>query len=142
MRLNDATVFTGQRDQRNGFWRGKGEIIKNPAVGSFLTIFDPRSIEPLGRCFARGRVLVFTKPDKFIGPNLTGQPQPFTSQPKPFPGHLLPLGVVVANTKMLFKIFLRVFQIVLRLGRDHTQTLSEPARDFLQTLQVRVPILW
>src|ERR1035438_2601329 len=87
-------------------------------------------------------MLVFTKPDKFIGPNLTGQPQPFTSQPKPFPHHLLPLGVVVANTKMLLKVFLRVFQIVLRLGCHHTQTLAEPPRDFLQTLQVRVPILW
>ena len=142
MRLNDATVFTGQRDQRNGFWRGKGEIIKNPAVGSFLTIFDPRSIEPLGRCFARGRVLVFTKPDKFIGPNLTGQPQPFTTLSKPFPGHLFPFIIVITNAKMFLKVFLRVFQIVLRLSRDHTQTLSEPARDFLQTLQVRVPILW
>jgi hypothetical protein len=30
----------------------------------------------------------------------------------------------------------------LRLGCHHTQTLTEPPLDFLQTLQVRVPILW
>jgi hypothetical protein len=87
-------------------------------------------------------MLVFTKPDEFISQNLAGQPQPFTSQPKPFPHHLLPLGVKFANTKMLLKVFLRVFQIVLRLGCHHIQTLADSARDFLQTLQVRVPILW
>jgi hypothetical protein len=43
---------------------------------------------------------------------------------------------------MLLKVFFRVFQIVLRLGCHHIQTLAESARDFLQTLQVRVPILW
>jgi hypothetical protein len=59
-----------------------------------------------------------------------------------FPRHLFPFIIVITNAKMFLKVFFRVFQIVLRLGRDHTQTLSEPARDFLQTLQVRVPILW
>jgi uncharacterized protein involved in cysteine biosynthesis len=43
---------------------------------------------------------------------------------------------------MLLKVFPGVLQIVLRLGRDHIQTLSEPAHDFLQLLQVRTPLLW
>ena len=87
-------------------------------------------------------MLIFTKPEKFIGPNLAGQTQPFTTLSKPFPGHLLPFIIVITNAKMFLKIFFRVFQIVLRLGRDHTLTLAKPARDFLQTLQVRFPILW
>ena len=61
---------------------------------------------------------------------------------KPFPGYLFPFIIVITNAKMFRKVFFRVFQIVLRLGCHHTQTLSEPARDFLQTLQVCVPILW
>ena len=142
MRLNDASVFTGQRDQRNGFWRGKGEVVKNPPVRRRLAILDARGVQPLRQSIARGRMLIFTKPEKFIGPNLAGQSQPFTTLSKPFPCHLLPFIIVITNAKMFLKVFFRVFQIVLRLGSDHTQTLAEPTRDFMQTLQVCVPFLW
>ena len=142
MCLQDAPVFTSQRNQRNGFGRGKSKIVKYPPIGRRLAICNTRGIEPLRQRLTRGRMLILTKPEKIFGPNLAGQPKPLHARPEPFAGHPLSLVVVVADTKMLLKVFLRVFEIVLCLGRDHTQTLSEPARDFLQTLQVRVPILW
>jgi hypothetical protein len=33
-------------------------------------------------------------------------------------------GKIITNAKMFLKVFFRVFQIVLRLGRDHILTLA------------------
>lgn len=142
MRLKDAPVFTGQRDHRNGFGRGESEIVKYPPIGRSVAVFDPCRVDPLRQGFTRGRMLIFAEPQKIIRADFPRQAKPFHAQPIPVTRHPLALVVIVADAKMLLKVFPGVLQIVLRLGRDHTQTLSEPAHDFLQLLQVRTPLLW
>jgi hypothetical protein len=68
-------------------------------------------------------MLVLTEPQKVIGMHLARQTEPSRANALSFPGHTLAFVVVVADAEMLFEVFLRVRQVVLRLGRDHRRTL-------------------
>ena len=72
---------------------------------------------------------ILAQPKKIIRADFPGQTETFRTMAKPFAGHTLSFVVVIPNAEMFFKIFPRVCQVVLRLGRDHGRTLHElPAR--------------
>ena len=124
MSFENPFVFTKQARDRNRFRRGKGEVIKYPPVGHLLAILQSAWCSmPLRQCLTCGRMLIFTQPQKIIGADFAGQAKPFRAHSNPFAGHALSFIVVIANAKVFLKVFPRVFQIVLRLGRDHTRTL-------------------
>ena len=75
-------------------------------------------------------MLIFTQPQKIIRADFAGQSKPFRAQANPFAGHPLAFIVIIANAKMFFKVFLRVFQVVLRLGRDHAPDITRTVRAF------------
>jgi hypothetical protein len=65
-------------------------------------------------------MLILAQPEKIIRPDSAGQIEPLCAEAKPFAGHPLAFIVIIADAEMFFKVFPRVRQIVLRLGRDHT----------------------
>jgi len=75
-------------------------------------------------------MLILTQPQKIFGADFPGQSKSFRAQPNPFSGHALTFIIIIANTAVLLKVFASIFQVVLRLGRDH-------ATDTIRTASAR-----
>jgi hypothetical protein len=130
MGFNYPFVFPQEPSQRHRFrWR-KCKVVKYPAVGNGFAIFFSRGLQFRRQLFARGRVLVLTEPEKFISADFAGQSQPFRTGAKPFAGHTLAFVVVIADTEMFLEVFLGIFEIVLRLRRNHAWDTIRTVRAF------------
>jgi len=66
-------------------------------------------------------MLIFAQSQEVFRPNATNQPQPLRPEALPFTGDALSLVVVIADAEVFLKVFPRVCEVVLRLGRDHAQ---------------------
>ncbi len=120
MSFQNPFVPADQRRHRNRFGRREGEVIKNPAVGGIVAGFvRPRGVQPLRQGLAGKRMPIFTKAGKCFRPDPAVQAEPFRAQTEPLAGHPLTFIVIIADAKMLLKVFLGVFQIVLGLGCHH-----------------------
>jgi hypothetical protein len=64
-------------------------------------------------------MLILAQPQKIIGADFAGQSEPFRAHANPFAGHALAFVVVIADAEVFLEVFPRVFQVVLRLCRDH-----------------------
>jgi len=62
---------------------------------------------------------ILAQPKKIIRADFAGQTEPLRAETKPFASHTLAFIVVIPDAEMFFKVFPRVCQVVLRLGRDH-----------------------
>jgi len=125
MGLKNANVLAKKSRERNGLrWR-KREVEEYPAIGRSLAAFRSRAVQSLRQRLSRYGMLVLAEPQKVIGTHLARQTEPSRANALPFPGHTLAFVVVVADAEMLFEVFLRVRQVVLRLGRDHRRRYTE-----------------
>jgi hypothetical protein len=68
----DRRVTVARKDIVPVWTRSFPISIKNPPIRRRLAILYPRGVQPLRQSIARDRMLVFTKPEKFSGPNLAG----------------------------------------------------------------------
>ena len=64
-------------------------------------------------------MLILAQPQKIIGADFPGQTEPFRAHANPFASHPLAFIIVIPDAEMFLEVFLRVLQVVLRLGRDH-----------------------
>ena len=74
-------------------------------------------------------MLILAQAEKIIRTDFAGQTEPLRAEAKPFASHTLAFIVVIPNAEMFFKVFPRVCQVVLRLGRDHTSDFTRPSDD-------------
>ena len=73
-------------------------------------------------------MLVFAEAEEGVSLNFAGQTQSFRTETDPLAGDALPFIVVIPDTKVFLKVFLRVLQVVLGLGRDHAgESAKAPA---------------
>src|SRR5437660_3362282 len=104
--------------------------------------FHPCGVQPLRERLTRSGILILAQPQEIIGSDFPAQFEPFRSNTNPFAGNALAFIVVITDAEMFLKVLLCVFEIVLRLLRDHgehsvtavgqrsvsaTQTLIDPA---------------
>ena len=75
-------------------------------------------------------MLILAQPQKIIRADFAGQTETFRAEAKPFASHTLAFIVVIPDAEMFFKVFPRVCQVVLRLGRDHTPDITRTVRAF------------
>ncbi len=68
-------------------------------------------------------MLIIAQPQEIIGTDFAGQPKPRRAFTNPFAGNALAFVIVIPNAEVLLEVFPRVFQVVLRLCRNHTRTL-------------------
>ena len=68
-------------------------------------------------------MLIPAEPEEIVGADFAGQSEPFRARPPPLARYALPFVVVVADRKVLLKVFLRIPETVLSLCRDHARTL-------------------
>ena len=61
VRFHDAFVIGHQCRQRNGFGRGKGEVVKDAAVGRSCAVLFANGISSLRQGIARLRILIFAQ---------------------------------------------------------------------------------
>lgn len=66
-------------------------------------------------------MLVFTEAEEGVCLNFAGQTQSFGTETNPLAGDALPFIVVIPDAKVFLKVFLRILQVVLGLGRDHAE---------------------
>jgi hypothetical protein len=64
-------------------------------------------------------MLILAQAEKIIRADFPGQTEPLRAEAEPFASHTLAFIVVIPNTEIFFKVFPRVCQVVLCLGRDH-----------------------
>jgi hypothetical protein len=104
---------------RNRLWRRESEVEEYPAIGRVLAAFRPRRIQPLRQRLAGSRMLILAQPEKILCPDSAYQSETLRAEAKPFAGHPLAFVVVISDAEMFLKVFPRICQVVLRLGRDH-----------------------
>ncbi len=124
MSFKNPFVVAQESRDGNGFRRRESEVIENPAIGRVLAIVCPRRVQPLRQSLAGSRMLILAQPEKIIRADFAGQSETLRAKSHPFPGHTLTLIVVVPDAEVFFKVFPRVRQVVLRLGRDHTANFT------------------
>jgi hypothetical protein len=119
MSFQNPFIVAQESRDGNGFrWR-ECEVVKNPPIGRVFAACRPCRVHPLSQRLACNRILILTQPKKIIRADFAGQSESLCAQPNPFTGHTLALIVVIPDAEMFFKVFPRVCQIVLCLGRDH-----------------------
>ena len=64
-------------------------------------------------------MLILAQAEKIIRSDFAGQAETLRAEAEPFASHTLAFVVIIPDAEMLLKIFPRVCQVVLRLGRDH-----------------------
>jgi hypothetical protein len=84
----------------------------------------------LSQLLAGSRLLILAQAEKIIRADFSGQTETFRTVAEPFAGHALAFVVIIADAEMLFKVFPRIRQVVLRLGRDHTSDTTRTVRAF------------
>ena len=65
------------------------------------------------------RMQIFTQSDKLVHAGDAGESQIFRTLAKPMSGHMLALGVIIADGQMLFEIMLGIFQAALWFDCQH-----------------------
>ena len=65
-------------------------------------------------------MLILAQPEKIIRPHAADQTESLRVEAKPFTSHPLAFVVVISDAEMFLKIFPRICQVVLCLGRDHS----------------------
>ena len=75
-------------------------------------------------------MLILAQAQKIIRADFAGQTETLRAEAKPFASHTLAFIVVIADAEMFFKVFPRVCQVVLRLGRDHAPDNTRTVRAF------------
>ena len=128
MGFQNPFIFTNQARDGNRLRRGKGEVVEDSPVRHFLAILNPCGLQFRRQFFTCGRMLILTQPQKIFGADFPGQSQSFRAQPNPFAGHTLTLIIVITDAEMFLEVFLRVFQVVLCLGRDHATDINRTVR--------------
>ena len=129
MGFKNSLVFTQESRDGNRFRRGKCEIVKYPPISRCSGAIRSASCSCRWvNCFASGRMLILTQPQKIFGADFAGQSQSFRAQPNPFAGHALTFIVIITDAKVFLEVFLRVLQVVLRLGRDHASDITRTVR--------------
>lgn len=73
-------------------------------------------------------MLILTQAQEIFRADFPGQIQPFRAQSNPFADHTLAFIIVIACAEVLLKVFLGIFQVVLRLCRDHRQDNTRTVR--------------
>jgi hypothetical protein len=66
-------------------------------------------------------MLIFTETQKRFRSDLARQAKPIRAESRPLTGHPLPFIIIITDAKVFLKVLLCVLQIVLRLGRDHSE---------------------
>jgi hypothetical protein len=84
----------------------------------------------------------FAEPQEIIGANFAGQTKLFRARSDPLAGHALALIIIIPNAQVFLKVFLGVFQAVLRLGRDHAAKLSKVSAHFVYQIHLRAFDSW
>ena len=142
MGFKNPFVFTQQSRDGNRLWRREREVVEYPPIGRALVTFPPCGVQSLCERLTCGGILILTQTQEFIDADFPGQSESLRTQANPFAGNPLALIIVITNAEMFLKVLLCVFEIVLRLCRDHgehsvtrtrqrsvspTQTLNDPA---------------
>ncbi len=82
-------------------------------------------------------MLIFAEPEEVVGADFAGQSEPFRARPPPLARYALPFVIVVADGKVLLKVFLRIPETVLRLCGDHAGTLHSWRTAFVYLIHNR-----
>ena len=132
MRLDNPSVVADQRGNGNRFGRGKGEVVKYPAIGGlpFFAInplFNPCRFLPERQPFAGLRMKIVAEPDKLIGGGYAGQSQICRALADPLAGDGLPFGVVITNRQVFLEILFGVNRVVLGFWCKHCRQLKSTA---------------
>ena len=118
MRRDNSRIVADQRGDGNRLWRGKGEVVKYPAIGGlpFFAInplFNPCRFLPERQPFAGLRMKIIAEPDKLIGGGHAGQSQICRALADPLAGDGLPFGIIIANRQVFLEILFGVNRVVL-----------------------------
>src|SRR5437867_4474156 len=111
----DALIRTEKCRQRNRLWRRDREVVENAPVGHGALALHPSVVGPLCQGLPGPRMLIPAEPEEIVGPDFAGQSEPFRARPPPLARYALPFVRVVADGKVLLKVFLRIPETVLRL---------------------------
>ena len=129
MRLDNSRIVADQRGDGNRLWRGKGEVVKYPAIGGlpFFAInplFNPCGFLPERQPFAGLWMKIIAEPNKLIGGGHAGQSQICRALPDPLAGNGLPFGVIIADCQVFLEILFGVNRVVLGFRCQHCRQLK------------------